>query len=230
MPALSKAQQRLMGTAYSVKKGDSKINDVDPKYRDTVRDLIDSMTLKQLKDFAETKHEGLPDRVDETGLHANPNMNVPGIGAVELPGDPGSIDGFSSQRTGSGDLPTPLGKKKKKKKRIIMTFEQFIIENILIETKSDPIKMWNEYMKLVDILDGIISEHGELSNSYWKSGAEDRLNELTAKIRTVSDIENNRNQIINSFKELMDGLNGWMGGHDVSRYGRPASIKVSVFK
>ena len=228
MPALSKAQQRLMGAAYSVKKGDSKISDVDPEYRDAVRDLVDGMTLKQLKDFAETKHEGLPDRVDETGLHANPNMNVPSIGAVELPGDPGSMDGFSSQRVGSGDLPTPLGKKKKK--RVVLTFEQFVAESALTEAKSDPIKMWNEYMKLVDILDGIISEHGELSNSYWKSGAEDRLNELTAKIRTVSDIENNRNQIINSFKELMDGLNGWMGGHDVSRYGRPASIKVSVFK
>ena len=229
MPALSKAQQRLMGAAYSVKKGDSKIGDVDPEYRDAVRDMVDGMTLKQLKDFAETKHEGLPDRVNETGLHANPNMNVPGMGAVELPGDPGSMDGFQSQRAGSGDIPAPSGKKKKKK-RIVLTFEQFVTENILIEAKSDPVKMWNEYMKLVDILDGIISEYGELSSSYWKAGAETRLDDLTTKIRTVGDIERNRKQIIDSFKELMDGLNGWMSGHDVSRYGRPASIKASVFK
>jgi len=35
------------------------------------------------------------------------------------------MDGFSSQKMGSGDLPIPLGKKKKKKKRIVLTFEQF---------------------------------------------------------------------------------------------------------
>lgn len=125
MPATSKAQQRLMGAAYSVKKGDSKLSDIDAEYRDKVKDLVDGMTLKQLKDFAETSHEGLPDRVEEAGLHANPNMNVPGMGNVELPGDPGSLNAFDAQEAGSGDLPIPLGKKKKKKKRIVMTFEQF---------------------------------------------------------------------------------------------------------
>jgi len=38
-------------------------------------------------------------------VHLNPNMNVSGMGAVTLPGDPGSISGFSSQATGSGDKP-----------------------------------------------------------------------------------------------------------------------------
>lgn len=61
MPSTSIAQQRLMGMAYSLKKGE-----MDPKdASQEVKDLADSMTLKQLKDFAETKHEGLPNKVEE---------------------------------------------------------------------------------------------------------------------------------------------------------------------
>jgi len=65
MPSTSKAQQQLMGMAYALKKGD-----MDPKdASQEVKDLADSMTLKQLKDFASTKHEGLPDRVAEAEDH-----------------------------------------------------------------------------------------------------------------------------------------------------------------
>jgi len=61
MPAQSKAQQQLMGMAYALKRGE-----MDPKdASQEVKDLAASMTMKQLKDFAETKHEGLPDKVEE---------------------------------------------------------------------------------------------------------------------------------------------------------------------
>lgn len=61
MPATSKAQQRLMGMAYALKKGEMKPSDASKE----VKDLADSMSLQQLKDYAETKHEGLPDHVEE---------------------------------------------------------------------------------------------------------------------------------------------------------------------
>ena len=65
MPSTSKAQQKLMGMAYSLKKGD-----MDPKdASQEVKDLADSMTLQQLKDFASTSHEGLPDYVKEGEDH-----------------------------------------------------------------------------------------------------------------------------------------------------------------
>tara|TARA_R110000751_G_scaffold57569_6_gene122038 strand:- start:71 stop:448 length:378 start_codon:yes stop_codon:yes gene_type:complete len=123
MPAKSKTQQRLMGMAYSVKKGDSNIKDIDSLYRDKVKDLVDGMSLSKLKDYAETNHTNLPDKVDEDAVNVNPNMNVPGMGNIKLPGNPGTLDGFTTQEVGSGDL--PLGKKKKKRK-VVMTFEQFM--------------------------------------------------------------------------------------------------------
>ena len=47
-------------------------------------------------------------KVNETALHLNPNMNITGVGSVELPGDPGSMNSFSSQNVGSGDAPVEI--------------------------------------------------------------------------------------------------------------------------
>jgi hypothetical protein len=64
MPAVSVKQQRLMGMAYALKKGEMNRSDASKE----VQDLADSMTLDQLHDFAATKHKGLPQDVDESGL------------------------------------------------------------------------------------------------------------------------------------------------------------------
>jgi len=65
MPSQSKSQQRLMGVAYAVKSGDMPLSDVDASYRDKVKELVDGMSLKDLKDFAETKHDDVPEEVTE---------------------------------------------------------------------------------------------------------------------------------------------------------------------
>lgn len=66
MPAKSKKQQRLMGQAYAYKTGELKAKDLNPEYADEIKSLAKSMTEKQLKDFAKTKHNSLPEKVDET--------------------------------------------------------------------------------------------------------------------------------------------------------------------
>jgi len=130
MPATSKSQQRLMGVAYAVKKGDMKISDVDSEYREAVADLVDGMTLKSLKDFAETKHKGLPERVKENLVPTD----IPGMGPVRFPGNPGTSTEFASQAKGSGDIPFPIPgpikRRKKKKFKYLQTFESFLNEGI----------------------------------------------------------------------------------------------------
>jgi hypothetical protein len=64
MPAKSVAQQQLMAMAYALKKGEMKSDEASQE----VKDLAAGMTLKQLRDYAETSHEGLPDKVKESGL------------------------------------------------------------------------------------------------------------------------------------------------------------------
>ena len=59
MPAQSKAQQRFMGMVHSAQKGD--MENPSPE----VSKAADSMSDKDAKDFASTKHDGLPDHVKE---------------------------------------------------------------------------------------------------------------------------------------------------------------------
>ena len=52
--AVSKAQQKFMGMVYAYKRGDMKDAPAN------VRKAAESMTDKEAKDFASTKHKGLP--------------------------------------------------------------------------------------------------------------------------------------------------------------------------
>jgi hypothetical protein len=61
MPAQSKAQQRAAGAALSAKRGDTKVGDL----QGASKDMYDSMTEKELEEYASTKLDGLPDHVDE---------------------------------------------------------------------------------------------------------------------------------------------------------------------
>ena len=59
--AVSKAQQKLMGQAYALKKGDMKAKDASEE----VKKLAKDMSMSDLKDFASTKHKGKPEHVKE---------------------------------------------------------------------------------------------------------------------------------------------------------------------
>jgi len=61
MPAKSQQQQKLMGLALSVKKGDTPASEVSQ----AVRDMVKSMSKKELEKYATTKHKGLPKKVEE---------------------------------------------------------------------------------------------------------------------------------------------------------------------
>lgn len=68
MPSVSKSQQKLMGQAYAYKSGALKSKDLNPEWADEIKELAKSMTKKQLKDFASTKHENLPNKVKESKI------------------------------------------------------------------------------------------------------------------------------------------------------------------
>lgn len=57
MPAKSKSQQRFFGMVDAYKKGE--LSDASPE----VKKAAKSMSTKKVKDFAKTKHRGLPNRV-----------------------------------------------------------------------------------------------------------------------------------------------------------------------
>lgn len=75
--AESKAQQRLMGIAYAIRQGDMKLSDVPKKYRDKVKSIVKGkITNVELEKFASTKHEDLPEKVDESTFLDEINNHV----------------------------------------------------------------------------------------------------------------------------------------------------------
>lgn len=75
MPSVSKTQQRLMGQALAYKRGEIKDKDLNPQYADEIKKLAKSMTEKQLKDFASTKHKNLPEKVKESNVMSFDSFN-----------------------------------------------------------------------------------------------------------------------------------------------------------
>ena len=79
MPAKSESQQRLMGMALSAKRGKG-------HFGGKAKEVADSMTEKQLHDFAATKHKGLPEKraqieLIKWAMGNAPQLALPGGGA-----------------------------------------------------------------------------------------------------------------------------------------------------
>jgi len=90
MPAVSKTQQRLMGQVYGVRKwmdsnGKKGLNpeDIDSEYREKIVDMAKGWKKKKsLKDYAETKHNKIPEKIDESKIpniynYLDPEANEP---------------------------------------------------------------------------------------------------------------------------------------------------------
>lgn len=60
MPAKSKAQQKAAGAALAAERGETE----KAQLKGAAREMYDDMTQSELKDFATTKHKGLPDKKD----------------------------------------------------------------------------------------------------------------------------------------------------------------------
>lgn len=63
MPSVSQQQQKLFGLALSVKRGETPESEASGE----VMDIVNSMSEKDIKKFAGTKHAGLPRKVKGEG-------------------------------------------------------------------------------------------------------------------------------------------------------------------
>ncbi len=66
MPAKSKAQQKAAGAALAAKRGDAKRSDL----KGASKQMYDSMSEKQLDEFASTKRKGKPNYVEGSPIPA----------------------------------------------------------------------------------------------------------------------------------------------------------------
>ncbi len=61
MPAKSQAQQKAAGAALAAKRGEIKVSELIG----ASKEMYESMSEKELEEFAETKRKGLPQHVDD---------------------------------------------------------------------------------------------------------------------------------------------------------------------
>ncbi|GAN00120.1 hypothetical protein U91I_03785 [alpha proteobacterium U9-1i] len=66
MPAKSKAQQKAAGAALAAKRGETK----RAALKGASKQMYDSMSEKQLDEFASTKRKGKPDYVEDSPIPA----------------------------------------------------------------------------------------------------------------------------------------------------------------
>ena len=67
MPSKSKAQQRFFGMVDAYKKGEMK------NASSKIKKAANGMSMSDVKDFAETKHKGLPEKVEENIIRLTGN-------------------------------------------------------------------------------------------------------------------------------------------------------------
>jgi len=60
--ASSQSQQKLFGVAYAVKTGKKQRDEVTS---DVLR-IVDTMTVAEIKKYAQTKHDDIPSKIEET--------------------------------------------------------------------------------------------------------------------------------------------------------------------
>jgi hypothetical protein len=201
MPSVSKSQQRLMGMAYAVKSGDMEISDIDPAYRDKVKSLSDGMTKKDLKKYASTKHDKLPETVDENSagsVSLNPGMTIGGIGDPVLP---------TATTVGSGDVLSVAdidddeeeAKKDKTKKNLEMeslhlTFESFtnklnedavasLYESAILENAVRDLHFETDPEKAEELKIEIGASQGEVTRRKQIEGGEYSLRRFRKEIK-----------------------------------------------
>jgi len=104
MPAVSKAQQRFMGMVHAAQKSE----DPSPFSKD-VKKAADSMSDKAAKDFASTKHKGLPDHVKKENVTDRPEEpTVADLDDMPSPVAAVSNEGITTTpTTHAPSLPTP---------------------------------------------------------------------------------------------------------------------------
>ena len=194
MPAVSKAQQRFMGMVHAAQKGE------EPASPEVAK-AADSMSDKDAKDFASTKHKGLPTHVKEA-LKSKIREIVRGKMLGEM-NTTGNADGYNTPYAFSGKD----SEKKKGKKQADLTGYTVVNENRWLELRKDEStaqakigrgisninKQLKEMERFLNWYGKIKNESGVDNKSYWKRtnnhiyAIKERLIKLDQKIRQISE-------------------------------------------
>jgi hypothetical protein len=194
MPAVSKAHQRFMGMVHATQKGD--MENPSPE----VEKAADSMSDKDVKDFASTSHKGLPNKVKSESINKLKEIIKRMIDEMNVTGN---VQGYNTP----GAF-TKKGSEKSKNKKLtkVSTGYTQVNENRWIELKKEDSpayvkvnkgisninKQLAEIEKFMGWYGRIKQENGVSNQNFWKRTnkhiytIKERLLKLEQQIRKIA--------------------------------------------
>jgi hypothetical protein len=194
MPAQSKSQQKLMGIVHAIQKGEA-----DPKdFSKGAQDMANDMKPGDVKDFASTKHKGLPDKKNEIKSLKEYIRKL-----VREMSTTGGVDGYNTPFA----FGKPGNEKAKAKKQADLTGYTPVNENRWLNLKREEntpkAKIGNglstinkqlaEMEKFLEWYGKLKQESGITNDQFWKRtngniySIKERLIKLEQKIRKISE-------------------------------------------
>ena len=166
--SVSSAQQRLMGQAWALRKGEIDADDINPEYREAIEKIaFGKMTDKELIKFAETKTKSLPHHVSGDGIPAGPAgvketaspKQIPSNYIGEVPGGDAQmkvVPYFNWDASKGKMWWQNTGNKSSKKLRFVKEYEDFFQSDDIKITEMN-IQSRSKVDELIDFLKQTVS-------------------------------------------------------------------------
>ena len=193
MPAKSKAQQRFMGMVHAVQKGDMEAP--SPEVAKVAADMDDTSA----KDFASTKHKGLPNKVKKESIDKLKEIIR---GMIDEMNTTANVQGYETPNA----FGKPGSEKKTAKKAAKLAGYSVVSENRWIELKKEDSpayikvnkgisninKQLAEIEKFMGWYGRLKQENGVSNQNFWKRtnkhiySIKERLLKLEQQIRKIA--------------------------------------------
>jgi hypothetical protein len=199
MPSASKQQQKLMGIVRALQKGDIEPSKVSKK----AKEMAKSMDPKDVKDFASTKHKGLPKKVKKEDYNptkmyvvrkAIDNLDASGL-VMEL----NPLEGIQPLNLMQDDVHSIVHDESEAQRIAAEVYDAYTKEVQALEEKKG--KVGDKLKKTIDHLEKKRKEHLDMAKQNPKNASQYK-NDI-AKIATqIDDLMSKMERIEKSKKNL----------------------------
>lgn len=199
MPAASKQQQKLMGIVHALQKGDMKPSQASGK----AKEMSKSMKKSDVKDFASTKHKGLPKKVKKEDYNptkmfvvVKPSDNMDASGMImEL----NPLEGIQPLNIMQDDVLDVTTDESEAQRIAAEAYGKYCSEVQALEEKKG--KVGDKLKKTIDYLEKKRKEHIDMAKEDPKSSSQHK--EHIAKLATqIDDLMSKMEKIERSKKNV----------------------------
>jgi len=199
MPSASQQQQKLMGIVRAIQKGDMKPSQASGK----AKEMAKSMKKGDVKDFASTKHKGLPKKVkkENMGVASMYVVRKPhsGMKEADLVLEFNPLEGIQPLNVGMEDVQTVTADITQAQEIAAEAYKKYMDESFQLEEKKG--KVGDKLKKTIDHLEKKRKEHLDMAKEDPKNASQ--YKEQIAKLAThIDDLMSKMERIEKSKKNV----------------------------